>query len=168
MVCSNNIVSGGGAFANGWGCSTNISFVNNAAVDGSAGLDSSSLTGQWYFDDLSNTFPFYNNDDFVGGINSITYTHGTRQNIWVSKPNSIWALDDTHPKSIPPGAQMIVQNYNNGQTCPTALYLSASRSAPPIALAVGQTAMVRWTNDVWQLISEISAPTDLRVISGSP
>jgi hypothetical protein len=142
-------------FADGWGRGTNLEFYGNVAVGASCGLDSTRLIGQWYLDDLSNTFPYYHNVDFFGKTNLITYARGSRQYLWVSTPKSIWRIDDNYPDRIPPGAQLIIENYANGQTFANPLYLSAGRADPPIRMRVGSAITARWTNGGWQLFSSL-------------
>ena len=89
MTCWNNTASGCGSFANGYGWSSNVVFAGNRSAASSAGnglLSSAQLTGQWFFDNLSDDLPT-NSVTTIGPItNTVTYALGARQQLWSSGP----------------------------------------------------------------------------------
>ncbi len=160
MIVSNNTYSQGSEFANGLGGGTNITFVGNISVDGTVGLDSWGLSGQWYIDDSSNEFPPHTYSDFVGTTNVISYAWGMRALIKYITTNSVFVLDDTHPQLIPPGVYMTITNAAN-QSVP--LYSSAATPRTAIPFPSGYYATFHWTNGTWQLFSQKGPPPGLRI-----
>lgn len=148
-------------FAVGYGWSTNVVFAGNTStgLGGNGGLDSSQLQGQWYFDDPSDQFPPLCQADVTGKTNTITYATGMRHQIWVNVTNSVWVIDDTHPRQVPPGATLQITSTGK---FPMPLYLSASMSGTPIVLATGQMVTCQWTNGAWANI--LTPPINLYVI----
>jgi hypothetical protein len=153
LICSNTAV-GLNSFAYGYGWSTNISFVGNT---GDGVLNSTQLQGQWYYDDLSNIFPFYPIMDDVGRTNLISYRMGARQQP-AGVANSVFKLDDASPVQIPSNASMVITNV--GKTA--SLFTSSIRSVAPINMTNGYYATFQWTNGQWRVT--LASPTGLRVI----
>jgi hypothetical protein len=152
VMVSNNTATGCGLndgvqmFAQGYGYGTNVSFYGNA---GSGLLYSGQMSGQWYYDDLSNKFPFY--APWYGALsNVVTYAFGARQQTSASQSNSLFALDDATPWQIPPNAQMIVSNSGYA----AALYTSDTVSVSPIMMTNGYSATFLWTNGTWRLAGQ--------------
>lgn len=132
-------------FASGYGWSTNVCFRGNTA---NAGLGNSQLKGQWFLDDLSNAFPPWTVNGSAGKTNVITYAHGMRQLIETTKTNSFFALDDSQPEKIPPGA--VLQITFTGKH-PAQLYFSTARAdASTTMLQNGATVICVWTNGGWE------------------
>ena len=168
VLISNNIASypGGAGFAYGYGWGTNVLFVGNTTTGLSYGLNSTLLSGQFFIDDASNQFPPNAINDTVGQTNLISYMYGMRQQIAGARNNSIFALDDTHPLQIPPGARLQITNTTQ---LSEPLYLSASLSGQPVIMAPSVLTVAQWANGAWQVASQtlttLPAPSDLHVIS---
>jgi hypothetical protein len=159
LIASNTASGLPNYFAYGYGWSTNITFVGNI---GDGNLNNTKLKGQWMNDDLSNQFPFFTNYDYGAVSNVVSYIYGAREQIWATKTNSLFALDDSHPSQIPLNSIMIVSN--SGYAAP--LYTSDTVSTTPIAMSKGYSATFQWNNGSWQLATTTPAPpTDLHEIS---
>ena len=156
VIVNNNTAYNAYSFACGYGWSTNVYFYNNVLINGHRGLDSSILFGQWYQDDISNQFPIYNQIDDTGVTNTVSYaSYGIRHQIIANAANSLWALDDTHPSQVPPGA---VLQITSAGSYPASVYTSASMSKSPLVLATGQTINFCWTNGVWAAVITNAIP----------
>lgn len=145
LVCSNT-ATGVHAFASGYGWSTNVVFRYNHSP---AGLAEGDLKGQWFCDDLSNEFPPHKIQG-RSGTNVISYISGARQEITAPKTNCVFALDDSRPERIPPGA--LLQIVFAGKQ-PAPLYFSTTRPDATPATMLQSNATVRcvWTNEEWRL-----------------
>ncbi len=155
-------------FANGGGWSTNVVFSNNVAIGVSRGLTDPNQTGQWFKDNLSNVFPYFEASDYVGRTNILTYGNGMRQAAQPYVAGCIYKLDDASPWLVPAGAQMSVTN--NG-TVSAMLYTSDTGSGSAITITNGYSAMFQWVNGTWQLASSTQAlqpPTFLQAIGPAP
>ena len=139
-----NTANGVHWFASGYGWGSNVAFFGNTSTG--IGLQSGQLQGQWFLDDFSNQFPPWQDSGSAGQTNMITYANGMRQQVWVNVTNSIFALDDTHPLQMPPGAMMIVAN---ASTPSVALYPSASLAGSPLTLTNANTITFAWTSSAW-------------------
>jgi len=135
-------------FANGGGWSTNVVFSNNVAAGVSFSLYGANHAGQWFKDDLSNLFPFFNTTGTNGGRNILTYEYGMRQQVSPSAPGVLFAIDDSQPYMIPPGAEMVVENQNYGNYSAT-LYASDSVAVSPVSMTNGETVTFYWTGAIW-------------------
>ncbi len=147
LVCSNT-AAGLHAFAGGYGWSTNVVFRNNYSATGLAEGD---LKGQWFRDDFSNTFPPWKMSGTAGKTNVISYARGMRQQISAPKTNCIFALDDSRPERIPPGALLQI-SFAGKQPAP--LYFSTTRPDATPATMLQSNATVRcvWTNGSWSVV----------------
>jgi hypothetical protein len=152
VVVRNNAAFKGQVFADGWGWSTNISFVDNIASGFTTGLRGMRLQGQWYLDDFSNQFPPHVISDSVGTSNTITYAFGRFQQTSTSKTNSTFWIDDSKPEKIPTSA--ILEITHKGK-CAAPLYLSTTRfGVAPVTMSQdGCTIQCAWTNGVWSVVS---------------
>ena len=162
LVFTNNIMNTGAAMVNGFGFGTNMVIKNNIAIN-TIGVDSSKLQGQWYFDDLSNQFPFININDFgTGKTNAISYNLGARLNIHAVAVNSAYYLDDSVPWAIPPGAKMILKN---GSGRSELLYLSASLKGASIMMTNSYSGTFAWGGNAWTPFdpNALSPPINLRL-----
>jgi len=156
-VISNTAIwtSGGNIFfATGVGYNTNILFQDNVTIGFNHGLDSTSLTGQWFIDDVSNQFPPWQINDAAGVTNVITYADGMRQQVEFATSKSLIALDDTHPQQVPPGAVLVVGN-TAAPSIP--VYTSASLSGSPVTLTNSNTMTFSWAGNAWQPVTLTNA-----------
>jgi hypothetical protein len=145
-----NTASTGDAFAYGYGWSTNVIFIGNTVSGFWFGVNSTTLAGEWYLDDLSNQFPTYGQTDNTGATNTVSYMYGMRHQITANAANSVWVLDDTHPRQVPPSAALQITSAGN---YPAPLYSSASMSGTPIVLTNGEVVTYLWTNGLWANIT---------------
>jgi hypothetical protein len=162
-VYSNSAISGAW-FAYGYGWSTNVVFTQNEATGMAGGLNSTTLSGQFYVDDTSNHFPPHQFLDVTGQTNTISYTYGMRHQIWVNVTNAKFVLDDSHASQIPSGAALTITHTGN---YPVPLYLSLAMNTTPTWVSNGFTVQCQWTNGVWNLLSLSKPPlppTDLHVL----
>jgi hypothetical protein len=165
VTVRNNVASGCGTFAygNGWG--TNVVFTGNVVVGGGSGLNSTTLTGQWYIDDGSNQFP----PQFLPGVlgletNLVSYARGMRFQTWVNVTNAVYAIDDAHPQQIPPGASLSIAHQG---MYPVPVFLSSTlfRSGPSAILTGGQALTFTWSNGAWHLLqNSLLPPSGLLVL----
>jgi hypothetical protein len=167
---TNNLLSGCGYVASGNGDGTNVIFKNNREVVPSdrGVLYSRNLQQQWYMDDTSNQFPFWDTVDTTGTTNILTYATGIRQHAVPLVPGCVFALDDSSPSQMPPGASLVVLNTG---TSPAALYASSTSLVAPITVTNGYSGAFRWTNQAWQLTSLTAQPfppTNLRLSTNGP
>ena len=137
--------SGNVGFAAGYGWATNVVIKNNLTTGLAYGLDSSRLNGQWYADLISNQFPSKRDGDGPG-TNIISYAYGRRHSLAAASPDTIFALDDTHPSQIPPGADLEITH--TGQH-PALIYLSQTKTDSSSTLASGQTTTFYWNGSRW-------------------
>lgn len=163
---SDNTATTGNSFAYGTGWSTNVVFLRNTGTS-IAGLNSTLLDGQWFKDDVSNSFTYRQNDDAVGVTNAISYKYGMRHKIQSQHANSVWTLDDTLPIRMPFGSVMVVTN--SGVVAGVTLYLSRTNypSANSVSLSKGGSEMLLYWNELtsmWQTNSMRNArSTGLRL-----
>ena len=152
VIVRDNTAVKGQNFADGWGWSTNIFFVDNIASGFTTGLRGVRLQGQWYLDDSSNQFPPHVISDSVGTSNTITYAFGRFQQTSTSKTNSTFWIDDSKSEKIPMGA--VLQIAHKGKFA-APLYLSTTRfgDAPVTMSQDGCTIQCAWTNGVWCVVS---------------
>lgn len=143
LLVSNNTAyyPGGAGFASGYGWGTNMVFVKNKTYGLSYGLNNPTMMGQWYLDDGSNQFPTNWLADYNGTTNVVSYAYGMRQNVYATKANSVFVLDDTHPRQMPPRAVMVI--YHNYSPA-SALYLSTSMTGTPISMTNGYCGTFYW------------------------
>jgi hypothetical protein len=154
VIVTNNSATGlnGNGFASGYGWGTNLVVKENFTTGLSYGLNSTQLSGGYYPDDPSNRFPPYFNFDYDGRTNLITYAHGMRHQIGVSRPASTWILDDAHPSQMPLVAFIVVTNI---QPLTVSLFLSKVRhpAGASVMLTNGGAVMCKWKDGGWQLNS---------------
>ena len=144
-ISSNQMVSCG-RIADGYGWSTNVVFIGNRSLSGRPGfLHNQQLLGQWFLDDVSNTFPWYPIYDNPPAPDAITYANGMRQRLYPSGSNTVFVIAEPHPEKIPPGAAMLVSNA--GQL-PCAL-LSSTNGVQPLAIPIGSVVSFQWQNGAW-------------------
>jgi hypothetical protein len=144
MVVSNTAVNCAN-FASGTGWFTNATLIANTSDSG--WLNGTSLKGQWYLDDLSNTHPLRDESLNSGATNTLTYAIGARHapRLISVQPNAAFALDDASPAKIPTGAIMVITN--TGQA--TRLFTSSTSPGNPVTMQVGYSATFHWTNGIW-------------------
>jgi len=150
VLITGNSISGRGCLGGGWGYSTNITFSNNISTNGARGIDGTRLTGEWFFDDLSNYYRPHQVCNDSGITNLISYGNGARQEVLPGKTNSIFLIDDSHPEKIPSGANLLI-THQGTRSAP--LYLSTSHPAqkPDVMLNPSNTITCTWTNGGWRL-----------------
>lgn len=152
-----------GRFAQGYGWSSNVVFLDNSSAGSTqAGLFSQQLAGQWFIDDLSNGFPWFGIYDNPPAPDPITYANGMRQRLYPVQTNCVFVIDDSSPDQIPPGATLIIRNAG-ACSCLLSNAGSGMVSAP---VPAGDTVLDWWTNGAWQLgtnIPGIAPPQDLEV-----
>ena len=108
MMWQSNTALNCGRFANGYGWSSNVTFVGNHSLplNSQQGLLwGAQLGGQYFIDDESNQFPTnvtYGNLNSL--TNTLTYALGMRQCLVAECPNCVAILDTSHPQQVPPGA----------------------------------------------------------------
>lgn len=152
LVCSNNSIAvvQFPFFGSGWG--SNMFLYGNTVTSVTGGGDGTvfndSLTGQWYFDDLSNNFPYHSTTSTSANTNIFGYTRGARHNIYCSVSGSKFVLDNSSPSKIPKGAIVIVRNIG-----PTSIALYGSSSAFPSGysstLYSGISTKLYWSGTQW-------------------
>jgi hypothetical protein len=143
-------------FADSYGWSTNVVFLNNSVSGSMQGLFNDGALGQWFIDDLSNQFPPYRQTDYTGVTNTISYARGgIRHQVSANVANSVWVLDDTHPSQVPLGAVLQITYIGN---FPVSLYFSASMSGTATVVTNGQMVTCQWMNGVWQWLAPPATP----------
>jgi hypothetical protein len=158
-VQGNAIISDPYYLAYSWGWSSNVLFVSNNATASSMPLYSAGAEGQYFMDDISNIFPPFQDYDYVGQTNIVTYATGMRHEIWTAYTNSVYVVDDHFPLQLPPTARLVV---TNTAKFPVPLYPSSTSPAgSPLQLSAGATVSFSWLNGRW--ISLPSPPVDLRI-----
>ncbi len=145
----------GSGFAHGYGWGTNVLFKGNVATGLSYGLNSSTLSGQYYVDDLSNQFPINQVGDEMGRTNTITYALGMRHALYTSVTNSVFVLDDAHPQQVPAGAQLVIGHKGK---FPLRLFPSTRMTGTPLVFQPGYEFVFQWTNGAWLSVSLSSIP----------
>lgn len=136
-----------GRFAQGYGWSSNVVFLdNNSAGSIQGGLFSQQLIGQWFIDDLSNGFPWFGVYDNPPAPDPITYANGMRQRLYPVQTNCVFVIDDSSPAQIPPGATLIIKNAG-ACSCLLSNAGSGTVSAP---IPAGDMVFDWWTNGAWQ------------------
>jgi hypothetical protein len=171
LLVSNNVacntVGGNNAFAYGFGWGTNMVFVGNV-ISGLYGLNSASLSGQWFIDSFSNYFPTNMVTDSCGVTNLISYAYnGIDKATYIStaQPHAV-VVDDLHPSQVPPRAAFTLTNM--GVASP--LYLSARMSGNPIMMSNGYSAKFYWNamTSNWSLNNPylVLPPSSLRTEGG--
>jgi len=161
MTVNGNVATNCGAYGGGYAWCSNVVFLANLATGTNiyAQLSSGRLEGQYFLDDLSNTFPFQQSYDPVGQTNIITYATGIRQQISTANTNSVYLLDDHSPLQIPPTARLVITNLAN---LPVSLYSSStSPLGPPVQLSNGDGVEFDWLNGRWVKVPK--PPSDLRL-----
>lgn len=114
MVCSNvlfsgNLISNRQYAAIGYGEQYAARFSGNTATNCQFGnVNSTPLSGQWFYDDGSNSFPAWQESDTTGQTNSLTYAYGVAHKINRCVTGSLWLFDDSEPNKIPNGATLNV------------------------------------------------------------
>jgi len=164
VLVVSNIMSYPGAnsqFASGYGWHTNFIFSGNVAAGVTFGLDGKALTGQWFTDDASNLFPYYQTLIWSPTNRIISYKQGMRWQLGgVGTNSTVWFLEDTFSDRIPAGAQLLVKNTGDK---PFAIYRSLSGSGIPVVLTNGYSATFNWSDGIWRASSTVSPPTGLHV-----
>jgi hypothetical protein len=153
-------------FANGYGWSSNVTFIGNKsrALNGQQGLLwGAQMTGQYFIDDPSNEFPtnitYLNYDSLT---KTVSYALGMRQLITTECPNGVAILDSSHPQQIPSGA---ILNVACNGTSTVLLYASSSSPlANPMTLKPGDSVVFQWLHGAWTLSGVPPKPVNLRVI----
>jgi hypothetical protein len=149
---SGNTITGRGNLGCGWGYSSNVIFSNNIATNGASGFQGGRLTGQWFIDDPSNQYPPHPVSSYTNSNAVISYGDGGRQVAQLTKTNSAFLIDDSHPEKIPAGAVMQIGYRGNG-TNGSPLFLSSTHPAqkPDAILTPSNTVLCTWTNGGWKI-----------------
>lgn len=150
ILITGNVISGRGKLGGGWGYSTNVTFSNNLATNGASGFDGSRLLGQWFLDDASNDYRAHQVINYSGITNIISYANGARQDAVPVKTNSLFMIDDSNQRKIPPGANLLITYHGKN---PSPLYLSSVHTNKPAAtiLKPGNVITCVWTNGEWKI-----------------
>jgi hypothetical protein len=161
LICQNNTALNCHNFASGYGWGTNVVFIGNV---GQGFPDSSQMSGQWFNDEASDSFPAH--WDYSISNTSLTnlasYSQGRLHSLCADSPQGVFLLDTSHPERIPSGAELVL---TNACTYPVSIY-TASINLPgrPLMLPSGSSVICRWSNASWAAIPAPapSPPTDLR------
>lgn len=154
-----------GRFAEGGGWSSNVAFLGNYSAPGMpnhGSLFSQQLGGQWFLDDLSNDFPWFQVYDNPPVTDPITYANGMRQRLYPALSNSVFVIQNPDPAQIPPGAMLIIKNA--GQC--SCLLSNAGSGVVPAPVPMGNTVYDFWQIGAWQLGTNMPAippPQNLHV-----
>jgi hypothetical protein len=155
-----------GRFADGYGWSSNVVFRSNRSGGLHAGLlYSQQLLGQWFTDDPSNIFPWFTVYDTPPTPDPVTYANGMHQRLFPSATNSVFVIDATHPRQIPPGATLII---NNGGTKTCSLLSGVSNGLAPVLMPAGKTLLYQWQNGAWKSGTNLPTPPppqNLRILN---
>jgi hypothetical protein len=160
QVYSNNWVGNGGpTFCGVYGWVTNIHFFNNicSVTNGFCNLFSGAQGAQCVLVPTNNIY-WTGVRDIIGQTNSLSYTNGSRFQIWYTAlPQTAYALSDADSNQIPAGAQMAIFN-NNYNSTPMPVFLNSARTRGPVIVTNGQTQTFSWTNGAWQSVVAVPAP----------
>lgn len=153
VLITGNTISGRGALGCGWGYSTNVVFSNNIATNGAQGIGGSRLTGQWFLDDPSDLYPPTHIDNWKGITNVLSYANGAHQEVYPTKTNSIFLIDDSQPGKIPLGACMVITNQGDH---PTPLFVSTVHTSKVADAMLIPEQLLRcdWTNGTWRIAED--------------
>ncbi len=156
-----------------YGWSTNVHFwSNNCSQTRTGGVNvNSGANGNIYsLIDTNNLYYTLLNGN-AGVTTYLSYRTGSKYSIAITGPNAV-VLQDSDASQIPVGAQMVIANNTAYPASAFPVYLNSAMTSGPVTLPVGQSAAFFWTNGVWMsasmigtLSGNLSAPTDLRVIS---
>ena len=172
MTWQSNTAWGCARFANGYGWSSNVTFIGNKSLpmNGSQGrLWSSQLVGQYLIDDESNQFP--TNMVYLDSntpTNTVSYANGRCHWIQSVIPNCVALLDTSSPPQIPPGALLDITF--TGQY-PARLYLSSQGPVGnSLTLTPADFVKCQWTNGQWNVIQPAAPapPQNLQTTPESP
>lgn len=151
-----------GMFADGMGWSSNVVFLGNYSTAGTPNhdlLDSQQLGGQWFLDDFSNDFPWFQVYDVNPLPNPVTYANGMRQGLYPGTTNSVYVIENSY--QIPPGATLIIRNEGK-YSC---LLSNAGSGMVPAPLPPAYTVFDLWQSGAWQLrtnLPGIAPPQNLQ------
>jgi len=153
--------------ANYGGWTTNISFTgNNLSFFHAYAFTSASLNNPYAFVNTNNLYAVgILTDGELGYTNKITYAGGSRYNlVYPYSTNLVIYLDDTHPGSIPIGAQILfMNNTSNAKSVP--IYPSSNLQITPIMVPYGQTLTFYWQPwaSAWSTNNKPPPPTGVRL-----
>jgi hypothetical protein len=144
----------------GGGWKYNFIFQANAAA---VPVNASGVAaGGWPYDNPNNQFGPVTINDWTGGSNLVSYSHGGRYLVQHVMTNTIFYLDDSMPSLMPTNAILYVTNEwsQNAHIC-----LSCVASATQTQVAPNSLVNFQWVNGAWQLLSQVAPPTGLHVVS---
>jgi hypothetical protein len=167
MTWLTNTATGCASFAYGEsGWSSNLVFLKNISLNPAPNqigqLNSLRLTGQWFVDDASDSFPSWFDSSVAsnGVTNTVSYVYGMRHTLSADSPQAVFLLDNSQPGKIPPGAELVLTNASHFSVSiyPT----SANPAGKPFVLPSGNTMTCVWSNIFWQFA--LVPPANLQAI----
>jgi hypothetical protein len=148
----------------GW--SSNVVFLKNISLNPAphqiGQLNGSQLTGQWFVDDASDSFPPWNDSSVAsnGVTNTVSYVYGLRHTLSADSPQAVFLLDDSQPGRIPPGAELVLTNASRFSA---SIYpASANLNGQPLVLPAATAMTCLWSNALWRLM--LTPPAHLQAI----
>lgn len=148
IVFSANKSYGAQVFASGYGKNLGVTFSSNV-MNGinPRPFDSQSLGGLWFYDDGSNSYDLPVTPGIQNGTNTVSYSIGANQRTISNLSPTTFALDDSSPTSIPPGATLSISHTG---TQPATVLTSTANSPLRLGIASGQTLIFFWRYGRWK------------------
>jgi hypothetical protein len=97
----------------------------------------------------NNVYKPFSDNDLIGKTNIISVSAGPFHQTVHTRTNSVFMLDDSSPRSIPYGAEIVLDNSMNHCGLGYPLYLSSMKGTKPLSVKNGDVLNFYWNSSKW-------------------